>query len=236
MEITIFKEVTTEGVITSIEENSKKYHDGLYADMNNLPERTMVKKGAAEIGDIIKQLKASRIKITKANTAAVNKEHDAIVERLVIANKPFTDLLDAYNVERKVILDAEKARKQAIEDQVYLESRHELALALDENETLRRANDIKAQEEQAKQTIIDRDNYAAEQVELAEERQKQAIIDAATKKTNEENARLADINHTRTIHRTVFQSFVDAGVGFDDAKLATQALIDNKIQNVTINY
>ena len=29
MEITIFKEVTTEGVITSIEENSKKYHDGL---------------------------------------------------------------------------------------------------------------------------------------------------------------------------------------------------------------
>jgi len=130
MEITIFKEITTEGVITSIEENSKKYHDGLYANMNNLPERTMVKKGAAEIGDIIKELKASRIKITKANTAAVNKEHDAIVERLTIANKPFTDLLDAYNVERKKELDIEKARKQAIEDKVKFESDHEFALLL----------------------------------------------------------------------------------------------------------
>ena len=53
----------------------------------------MVKKGAAEIGDIIKQLKASRIKITKANTAAVNKENDAIAFLnliQVIKNKFFT--------------------------------------------------------------------------------------------------------------------------------------------------
>ena len=101
MEITIFKEITTEGVIKSIEENSAKYHEGFYADMDNLPERTLVKKSASDIGNIIKELKVSRIKITKANTAAVNKEHDAIVARLELANKPFTDLIDEYNVKRK---------------------------------------------------------------------------------------------------------------------------------------
>jgi hypothetical protein len=41
MEITIFKEITTEGVIKSIEENSAKYHVGFYADMNNLPNPTI---------------------------------------------------------------------------------------------------------------------------------------------------------------------------------------------------
>jgi len=126
MEITIFKEITTEGVITSIEKNSEKYHKGFYADMDNLPERVMVKKSAAEIGDIIKELKTSRIKITKANTAAVNKEHDAIVARLEAANKPFTTLIDDYAIERKKILDKEKARKQAILDAEQKELDHEL--------------------------------------------------------------------------------------------------------------
>ena len=236
MKITIFKEVTTEGVITSIEENSKKYHDGLYADMNNLPERTMVKKGAAEIGDIIKQLKTSRIAITKANTAAVNKEHDAIVERLQVANRPFTDLLDSYNAERKVILDAEKARKQAIEDRVYLESRHELALALDENETLRRANDIKAQEEQAKQAIIDRDNYAAEQVKLAEERQKQITKAQEQDKINAENARLANKEHVRRINSEALVDLVELGLTENNAKAVISAIAKQLISNIQINY
>ncbi|MBL4941154.1 MAG: hypothetical protein JKY81_05755 [Colwellia sp.] len=236
MKITIFKEVTTEGVITSIEENSKKYHDGLYADMNNLPERTMVKKGAAEIGDIIKQLKTARIAITKANTAAVNKEHDEIIERLLVANKPFTDLLDAYNVERKKILDSEKARKQAIIDLDIFNRDHEMALLTDENEMLRLANKAKEEEERAKQVIIDRDNYAAEQVNLAEERQKQAAIDASTKKTNEENSRLADINHVRSINRAIFISFTNAGLDKEAATLATQALIDSKVPNTIIHY
>ena len=130
MEIAIFKEVTTEGVITSIEENSKKYHDGFYADMNNAPERKLVKESSADIKGIIKELEAKRIKINKDNTANTNKECKSIVDRLEAANAPFTTLEDAYKAERKVILDAEKARKQAVEDQVKLEADHEFALLL----------------------------------------------------------------------------------------------------------
>lgn len=236
MDIVIFKEVTTEGVITSIEENSKKYNLGLVADMSNLPERTMVKKGAAEISDMIKQLKTSRIKITKANTAAVNKEHDAIVKRLEVANEPYTDLLDAYNVVRKKELAVEEARKKAIIDLDIFNRDHEMALLTDENEMLRRANDIKAQEEHEKKLEIEREEYADWKVKEAAERQKQAVIDAATKKTNDENARLADINHVRTINRAIYMSLTSAGLDNGAAKIATQALIDNEVPNTTIQY
>ena len=155
MNIEIFNKITTEGVITSIEENSKKYHVGFYADMNNAPERKLVKESASEINGIIKELEAARISITKANTAAVNKEHSVILERLKIANAPFQTLIDEYAASRKVILDAEKARKQAALLAEQKESDHEFALLMDEKfdndilaaerERLQHEADIKAQ-------------------------------------------------------------------------------------------
>lgn len=229
MEITIFKEITTEGVITSIEENSKKYHDGLYADMDNLPERTMVKKGAAEIGDIIKLLKTARIAITKANTAAVNKEHDAIVARLELANKPFTDLLDAYNVKRKVILDAENARKQAIIDLDVFNRDHEMALLIDKTYAYDQAEILRLHG-------LEMARILAEAEAKATERQDKINAAQEKDKINAENARLANVEHVRSYNRAIFSSFIQAGLEHDAAKTATQALIDNKIQNVTINY
>jgi len=229
MEIVIFKEVTTEGVIASIEENSKKYHDGLYANMNNLPERTMVKKGAAEIGDIIKELKTSRIKITKESTAKINKEHDAIVDRLVVANKPFTDLLDAYNVERKKELDIEKARKQAIEDQVKFEADHEFALLLNKTFEYDREQIVKLQKE--------RDEVFQRQAKIdAEAFQKQIAESKERDRVNEENARLANVENVRGINRAIFSLFISVGLDHDSAQTATQALIDKKVPNTIIHY
>jgi hypothetical protein len=229
MEIAIFKEITTEGVIASIEENSKKYHDGLYADMDNLPERTMVKKGAAEIGGIIKLLKTSRIAITKANTVAVNKEHDAIVARLELANKPFTDLLDAYNVKRKIVLDAENARKQAIIDLDVFNRDHEMALLIDKTYAYDQAEAKRIQDVEFKK-VMD----AAEKV--AQDQQERLNAAQDRDRINAENARLADVEHVRGYNRAIFSSFIQSGLEHDAAKIATQALIDNKIQNVTINY
>ena len=86
--------------------------------MNNLPERTMVKKGAAEIGDIIKELKDARIKITKANTAAVNKEHDAIVEatcRLLISHLLTCSMLTMSDAKKLFLLLKRRVNK-LIED------------------------------------------------------------------------------------------------------------------------
>jgi len=230
MEITIFKEVTTEGVISSIEENSKKYHDGLYANMNNLPERTMVKKGAAEIGDIIKELKASRIKITKANTAAVNKEHDAIVERLQVANKPFTDLLDAYNVVRKKELAAEAARKKAIEDQVKFEADHEFALLLNKTFEYDRDEAAKAQDEEFKR-VMDLATKAAEERALSKAAHAKAV------KVNEENARLANKEHVRHVNRRARGDLMSAtGLSEKEAQKVIESIVQNKIFNTSINY
>lgn len=230
MEITIFKEITTEGVITSIEENSKKYHDGLYADMNNLPERTMVKKGAAEIGDIIKELKTSRIKITKANTAAVNKEHDAIVARLEVANKPFTDLLDAYNAERKVILDTEKARKQAILDAEKFELDHEMGLLINKTFEFDRQQEIDAQAARDKQIA---DSAAARAID-----QQKRLTDAQERdRVNEENARLANTEHCASFNRLALNNLIDScGLTPEQAKGVVKAIIKNEISNITINY
>ena len=229
MEIAIFKEITTEGVISSIEENSKKYNEGLVANMDNLPERTMVKDGAAEIGDIIKELKTSRIAITKANTAAVNKEHDAIVSRLVIANKPYTDLLDVYNVKRKKELDIERSRKQAIIDAEQFELDHEIGLLINKTFEFDRQKEIEAQQARDKKIADDATTKAIEQQsKLAQAKEQDKI--------NQENARLANVDHVRVINRAIFKSFIDAGLHRDSAEIATQALIDSKIQHAQINY
>jgi hypothetical protein len=229
MKIAIFKEITTEGVIASIEENSKKYHDGLYADMGNLPERTMVKKGAAEIGDIIKLLKTSRIAITKANTLAVNKEHDAIVARLELANKPHTDLLDAYNVKRKIVLDAENARKQAIIDLDVFNRDHEMALLIDKTYAYDKAEKQKLLDDAMELTKI---NVMNELKDRHQEKLKQEQQD----KVNAENARLANVEHVRGVNIAIRDVLIDYGFSDDEARLIVRLAVTKKLPQLTINY
>lgn len=229
MEITIFKEVTTEGVIASIEENSTKYHEGFYADMENLPERTLVKKSAAEIGDIIKELKTSRIKITKANTAAVNKEHDAIVERLELANKPFTDLIDEYNVKRKKVLADEKRVVELRAAMVQKEDDHEMGLLI--NKTF---EFDKAEENRLADAMLNEINEKAKVTAEAN----QIIVNKAKEqnKINAENARLANKEHVRAINRSILdvleENDIGTAVAMEVIKLAAKGLLPN----LTINY
>ncbi|HHZ71308.1 MAG TPA: hypothetical protein EYN54_13765 [Methylococcaceae bacterium] len=230
MEIAIFKEITTEGVITSIEENSKKYNEGLVANMDNLPERTMVKEGAAEIGDIIKELKTSRIAITKANTAAVNKEHDAIVSRLVIANKPYTDLLDVYNVKRKKELDIEKARKQAILDAAQKENDHEMALLIDKTYAYDKAERRRSLDEAMEAT-------KAHVMKELEERHQARLKKDEQDKIKEENARLANVEHCAKINRDSLNELIDkCGLTPTQAKTVVSTIARKQLQHIQINY
>jgi len=186
MEITIFKGITTEGVIASIEENSEKYHVGFYADMNNAPERKLVKESASEIGGIIKELEAARIKITKANTAAVNKEHKLILERLVIANAPFQTLIDEYAAQRKKILADEKRVVELRAAMVQKEDDHEMGLLMDEkfdNDILTAERDKLEYEAKLKdQAVLE----IQQQNEALVAQQKQAVIDADLAKIKSE--------------------------------------------------
>lgn len=235
MEISIFKEITTEGVIKSIEENSAKYHKGFYADMNNLPERKLVKESAADINNMIKELKAARIKITKANTAAVNKEHDAILVRLEAANLPFTSLIDAYNVERKKVLDAEKANKAAIEAKIKYEADHELGLLLNKTFEYDRAQELKVEAEIEKARILEREEYAAQQVKLAIK--EEGILAKALEqdKINAENARLADVENVSKVRGDIKKHLIDlCEIDNDLAVKIVKALMKTNL--VTINY
>lgn len=230
MDIVIFKDLTTEGVISSIEENSKKYHEGFYADMNNAPERKLVKESAADINNMIKELKAARIRITKENTARINKEHDAIVERLVAANLPFTALIDEYNVERKKVLDAEKARKQAILDAAQKENDHEMALLINKTYEFDRAEEVRKQEELRHTMKVNAEREAAE-------RQKQLNERLEQDKINAENARLADSEYKGRVNSMALMDIVNScGTTEKQAKAVIIAIAKNEITKVTINY
>ena len=70
----------------------------------------------------------------------------------------------------------------------------------------------------------------------ATDRQERVNAAQERDKINAENARLANVEHVRSYNRAIFSSFIQSGLAHDSAKKATQALIDKKIQNVTINY
>tara|TARA_R110000782_G_scaffold85221_2_gene165731 strand:- start:2973 stop:3662 length:690 start_codon:yes stop_codon:yes gene_type:complete len=229
MKITIFKEITTEGVIASIEENSKKYHVGFYADMNNAPERKLVKESASEIGDIIKELEVARIKITKANTAAVNKEHKLILERLTLANAPFQTLIDEYTAQRKKILADEKYVVELRAAMVQKEDDHEMALLINKTFEYDKAEQLRVDAEEREIILQGAKEQAEECQRINHEEKTQKLI-------NEEKARLANVEYVRGINRAIYKGFIDAGLIKEAATIATQTLIDNKITNVTINY
>ena len=291
--IVIFSEITTNDHLAQLKVESEKY-TGLYVDMEDKDQRKYVKDKAADIKILIAKIERRRIDTVAEYKINVEKEAASITEDLVIANLPFTLLIDEYKEERKAILDAEKERKAAIELAVKLEGDHEFALLMNsqfdndkiqlERDRIEYEKELKAQAvkeaseqlEKEKQEIIEReksakaaqaqaelDKEAAQKreklaAEQAIEQRKQDAINAENSRlqavenerlagierervaqqkiVDAENARLADINHTRTINRAIYKGFIDAGLDNDAATIATQALIDTKIPHTTINY
>jgi len=130
MEIAIFKELTTTEHLNQLKKESEKY-TGLYVDMEDKKQRKYVKDKAADIKTLIAKIERRRIDTVAEYKIDVEKEAASITEDLVIANLPFTLLIDDYAIARKVILDEEKARKLAIEAAVKFEADHEFALLMD---------------------------------------------------------------------------------------------------------
>tara|TARA_R110000737_G_scaffold353117_1_gene402429 strand:- start:10380 stop:11069 length:690 start_codon:yes stop_codon:yes gene_type:complete len=229
MEIAIFNKITTEGVITSIEENSKKYHIGFYADMNNAPERKLVKESASEIGGIIKELEAARISITKANTLAVNKEHKLILERLTAANAPFQVLIDEYAAQRKKILADEKRVVELRAAMVQKEDDHEMGLLINKTFEYDKAEQIRAEQ----QIQLEIKTLAAENARISQERinekEKQDNINA-------ENARLANKEHVQQVKTEIYKVLIQFELSEKDAKTVIHLATIKQLPNLTINY
>ena len=235
MEIAIFESVVIESALIELEAESKKY-DGLYVDMNNAPERKYVKDKAALIAGLKKKVDRVRIDSAKDYKCEVESQALAIQTRLDDANSNFQVLIDDYAAERKVIIDAEKARKQAILDAAQLENDHELGLLMNQSYVADRAEALRLQVEQEKRLVIEREQYAAEQVKLAVARNEVRIEYENQNNINAENARLANKEHLRGINIRAVNDIMGCGADYETAKAIVTALANNSIKNITINY
>jgi len=188
MEIAIFNDVATSEIIDALKAEGEKYQ-GLYVDMNDPKQRKYVKDNASHIKNLKKQVDRKRIDVVKEFKARVEKEAASITEDLNIANLPFESLIDEYTIERKKILDAEKADRESRERAAQLEVDHEFGLLMNakfdadkvaaEKDRLAYEEKLKAEAiEQAKQDLINAENKAKEDKARAIEQAKQAKIDA----------------------------------------------------------
>ena len=228
MNVAIFKELTTTEHLADLQANSNEYI-GLYVDMNIAEQRKYVKNKAVEIKDIIKSVNSARIKKAKDYKKLVDVEAVDIIAALEKANEPFTLLIDDYDAERKVILDAQKASKLAIENAAQKLIDHEFALLIDKSYLSDKLSAEKAQAERDEAIRIDATNRATLAAKNAQE-----VTDRALKL--DADNRLANKKHVRTINREIYSGFINAGLEKDQATKATQALIDGAIQHIKINY
>jgi len=229
MEITVFKDITTEDSLLALEADGKKYA-GLYVDMNDKPSRKYVKDQAVLINDLIKKVDRKRIDESKAYKLKVEAEACIIISRLKAANEPYSLLIDAYKAERAKILADEKLVIELRQLAIDKEDDHEMALLINKTFEYDRLLEIKQQEAEAAQ-------MQKEANDRADIRQKQAIIESLQREKNAENARLADKEHVRNINSDALHGFMaECNLDYEQAKVVVIALAKKKILNVTINY
>ena len=228
MNVTLFKDLTTDEHLTELEANSEEY-DGLYVDMEVAEQRKYVKGKTADIKDIIKRVNSARIKKSKDYRILVEAEAVSIIARLEKANEPFTLLIDDYDAARKVILDAEKASKLAIENAAQKLIDHEFAILLDKSYL---ADKLAAENAQREHD----ENIRLMAVERAEEVIRSKIAYEKDLADRESKARLANKEHVRSVNRAILAALVSHGVSDEDARWIIALAAKGKLPHLTINY
>lgn len=229
MSIVLFEEITTERYLAELEDQSKKYHEGLYADMSDAPQRKHVKDSAAHINAILKKLDRARIDKKQEYNAKVEEEAESIRVRLEKANSPFTKLIDDWNDKRAEILAEEKRVRDAKELAEQIEKDHEFALLIDAQMVAERLQREKEKAEYEQKIKEDAAEKAVADHKLALEREEQQAI-------NEENARLADKENVRAKNNAALSALIAVGVSDELGKEIVKAIAMSKIPNVYIKY
>lgn len=228
MNITLFKEVTTESALTEIEAGAEKYQ-GLYVDMNEGEQRKYVKQNAAVITRVLAQVNRARIDLSKNYKLEVEAEANDIIKRLHKANEPFTLLLDDYNAERKRILDLEKERKTQEEMYIQIGLDHEYAILLDKSYLADKLAAEKAQSERDEAIRIE----AAERATIAAKNAQEATDRAIEKDAAN---RLANKEHVRSVNRAVLVALMQSDISEEDAKTIIRLAAKGLAGKLTINY
>jgi len=217
MNVTIFKDLTTEEKLVSIEVEAAEYI-GLYVDMDDLKQRKYVKDKESEIGSIRKALNTSRIKKVKDYTLQVKSEFDAIDERLAKANEPFTLLHDEHKAERAKVLAKEKADREAIlmAEQKLID--HEFALLLDKSYLSDKA-------EAEKLILAEAEKLAAEIAKREREREELEVL-----------RRTKDKEHVRGVNRSILAALLSHDIDEGSARSMIALAAKGMLPNITITY
>ncbi len=235
MEIQIFSELTTEERLIEIESEAAKY-EGLYVEMEDAEQRKFVKDHAAGIKSLLKKLDRARIDKTKASKISIDAEFNSIKTRLEDANKPFTTLINEYTIERKKVLDAEKARKQAILNAEQKELDHADAIIYDQAWHLEQVKIREAEALREKQQQNEREEYARQQVEAARIAEQQRVEMERQAEIEAEKQRLANIEHVRVINNKALSALIESGIDADTAKKVITLIAKRAIPNTSIKY
>jgi len=217
MNVAIFKDLTTEEKLASMEAQASEYI-GLYVDMDDLKQRKYVKDKESEIGSIRKALNTSRIKKVKHYTLQVKSEFDAIDARLAKANEPFTLLHDEYKAERAKVLAKEKAEREAVLMAEQKEIDHEFALLLDKSYLA--------------------DKMEAEKIKVAEAEKLSAEI-AKREREREEletSKRIKNKEHVRNVNRSILVALLSHDIDEGSARSIIALAAKGMLPNITINY
>ena len=232
--ITLFKEITTEEALQGLEAESQKW-DGLYCDLEVAEERKFVKEKAASIKTLLKKVNAARIAKTKDYRFQVETEAKLITSRLEAANKPFTLLLDEYQIKRNKILAARKAQEEAEELASEVERCHDEAFTLDKLMVLEAKEREQAKIEEAARVELEikaREEQAAENARLAEiKRQEQLVADEEAKRLRVESNKQLRAN----VHKEIKENLmIDCGIDEETAIKVVKSMF--KQDRVTIHY
>jgi hypothetical protein len=227
--LSVFESSITEEKLQYIEKVSKEY-DGIEGDMDNNDLRKFIKAKSSEVTDIRKRLEAARISINKANALEVNSEARRIDDRLALANKPFSQLMDDHKIKRDKILADKKARQDAIDLAFEIERDHDYALLMDAQVMRDKTDAIQAQ--------MDRDAIiATTAADLAREEIKRQQHANKLAETAAEAARLADKESVGKILRAAKEDLMlIEGVDEALAKSIVLSIRNNTIRNTYIKY
>jgi len=228
MNIEIFKGLTTDDAIKQLEAEGEKY-TGLFVDMSDKEARKYVKDQAVVISDLIKKVDRKRIDESKRYKAKVETEAKSIIDRLKIANEPYTLLIDAHKAERAKILADEKRVIELRAAMLQKEDDHEMALLINKTFEYDKAEAIRINNEKLHAIKVEAERAAEERQRIYNEKVKQDEVNA-------ENARLANVEHVRKVNTDILFVLVTNGISEEDSKTMIRLAAKKELPQLSINY
>ena len=195
-----------------------------------------LRKVKTKISDVHKQAKADALAVCNALDGK-KRELIGEVEGMIAVHK---DPLDAIEAERQAVIDAEKKR---------LEEEEAKRLAdIEARESAVREAEEKILREKTEAERVEREKHiaeeAAERARIQAEQKAKAEADAkelAEKKRKEaedaaEQKRIANKKHRKQIEDDIHYSLTEMGIDECFVDTFLQALMENRIPHVSINY